>query len=108
MGLEGNNKVYYYKGGVVKGVYWGKRISIYIILILFDQASNRRLLMDIYKNNIFIHFLVCVPAISAQAWRYHRFVTGTIELALLRGGCQYFCPLREGIVRGEFLYDIGD
>ena len=34
--------------------------------------------MDIYKNNIFVHFLVCVPAISAQAWRYHRFVIGTI------------------------------
>ena len=25
-----------------------------------------------------MHFLVCVPAISAQIWRYHRFVTGTI------------------------------
>ena len=35
--------------------------------------------MDIYKNNIFVYFLVCVPAISAQAWRYHRFVTGTIN-----------------------------
>ena len=51
-----------------------------ITLILPDQASNRRLLMDIYENDIFVHFLVCVPAISAQAWRYHRFVTGTIRL----------------------------
>ena len=82
MGLEGDNKVYYYKGGVAKGACWGKRIFIYITLILPDQASNRRLLMDIYENNIFVHFLVCVPAISAQAWRYHRFVTGTIGPAL--------------------------
>ena len=38
--------------------------------------------MDIYKNDIFVHFLVCVPAISAQAWRYHRFVTGMINTDL--------------------------
>ena len=25
-----------------------------------------------------MHFLVYMPAISAQTWRYHRFVTGTI------------------------------
>ena len=59
-------------------------MSIYITSILPDQASNRRLLMDIYENDIFVHFLVCVPAISAQAWRYYRFVTGTITMVLCR------------------------
>ena len=62
--------------------------------------------MDIYKNNIFVHFLVCVPAISAQAWRYHRFVTGTIRSdlsSILRASLQgYKVQERRGLVVRRF------
>ena len=67
--MGGDDEVCCHEGGVAKGASGGKRMSMCITSILPDQASNRRLLMDFYENDMFVHFLVCAPAISAQAWR---------------------------------------
>ena len=65
MGLKNNSKVYYYKGDKIIGGNRGKRISIYITLILPNRALNRWFLVEYYRNSIFVRFLVSAVAISA-------------------------------------------
>ena len=55
-------------------------MNIYIALILPDLGSYKRLLVELQRNGQFVQFLVCAPAILTLTRRYHRLVTGTIQL----------------------------